>query len=70
MIKKIAALSIIGALAFAPVLSYAEDAAPAPASTAKPMPKKSTTHKSTHKTSHKKSTKPMAKPMASETPKS
>ena len=61
MIKKLAALGIISAIAFAPVVSYAEDAAPAAADAAKtaPMkPMKTTKHK-THKM-HKSSMKKAA----------
>jgi len=70
MIKKFAALGLIGALAFAPVVAFADDAAPAAADAAKtaPMkPMKTTKHK-THKM-HKSSMKKAA-PMATETPKS
>jgi hypothetical protein len=64
MIKKLAALGIVSALAFAPVLANAEDAAPAAKTTA---PAKTHKHKS-HK-SHKSASKKPA-PKASETPKS
>ncbi len=74
MIKKLAALGIISTLAFAPVVAFADDAAPAtPAAstdTAKPMKAKPMKKKSTHHSMKKKTAKPMATPMATETPKS